>query len=111
MGAAVDAQSRAAVARRAELGGIGRFLWFVRAGFESRDYHVEVVRDLLIHLDQASMSSCLCGADDLVDFRALLPVLGQEIGVVMNIGQVRQAFACGQFFAPAGGRTRSGEPG
>ncbi|WP_158692914.1 hypothetical protein [Streptomyces roseochromogenus] len=68
---------------------IGRLRVFVL--IEGGDDAVEVVQDLLVHLDEPLLSAGLGGGDDLQDFLALLAVLGKKSRVVTNIGQVRQA--------------------
>ncbi|MFD8462705.1 hypothetical protein ACFV27_38900 [Streptomyces antimycoticus] len=46
---------------------------------EGGDDAVEVAQDLLVHLDEPLLSTCLGRGDDLQDFLALLAVLGQEV--------------------------------
>jgi hypothetical protein len=62
--------------------GVGR-------GLERGDDLVEVAEYLPVHLGQPLLAAGLGGGDDLDDLLALLVVLGQELRVVTNIGQVR----------------------
>ena len=68
------------------------------AGFERGDDLAEVGGDLLVHLGDAGVAGGLGGGDELQGGLLLGVVLGQELGVVTNIGQVRHELACGQVF-------------
>ena len=68
-------------------------------GFEGGDDLFEVGGDVLVHLGDAGLPGCLGGGDELQGRLVLGAVAGAGTqAVVRNIGQVRQALACGQVF-------------
>ena len=68
------------------------WFWIVEGG----DDVVQVVQDLTVHLGESLLSAGLGGGDQLQGLLPLFAVLGRNSAVVRNIGQVRQALACGQ---------------
>ena len=91
--------------------GIGGCSSAVRCRPERGDDRCRGCQDLLVHLGEAGLAAGLGGGDDLQDLLPVIVVLGQELGVVMNIGQVRHALACGQVFCTGSRSSRWAAPG